>query len=245
MKILILIPVYKRPEVFKVCLENLKWFASQVSWTIEVVCVLSPDDEDMKLNEKLVKKYGHKAVYWENLPVAEKMNAGLQWVCRNKDFDYLMNFGSDDLIHPEIEKLYAPLLAKKVKFFGINTLYFMDYATHKTFFFNTYNNTGSIGAGRMIHKSILDKFIFDDYPLYDPGLSQGLDCSSAMSIKRTLSEVDVIIDSGGFPYIVDIKTNTNINHITHIETRTQHITYFPDNHLNSYYPCLATKIGNS
>lgn len=239
MKILILIPVYKRPEVLQICLKSLKWFISQVkSWDIEVICLLSPEDKDLKNNQKIVKKHDFQAIYFRNLPVANKINAGIEWIIENKTFDYLMNFGSDDLIHPSIEQLYAPYFEKKLLFFGITTLFFYELRTKKTLFFNTYNHNGSIGAGRMIHSSILLKFVEQQYPLYEPGLSAGLDCSSAMSIKRVLNVPDVYIDSGEFPYIVDIKTDTNINQLMHIETRTKCIKYFPNDHLKQFYEIL-------
>lgn len=238
MKILILIPVYKRPEVLEICLENLKRFIKAVKWRIEVVLLLSPEDHYLAENEKLVRKYGHTAIYFKNLPVSDKINAGIEWVMKHKKFEYLMNFGSDDLIHPQIEQLYKPYFDSKYRFFGINTLFFYELATRKTIFFNTYNFNGAIGAARMIHYSILKRFTDDQFPLYEPGLDCGLDTSSAMQIKRNLNEFEIIIDSGEFPYIVDIKTPTNINQLMHIEQRTKSVKYFPDNHLKQFYEII-------
>jgi hypothetical protein len=221
MKILVLIPVYKRPEVFQICAKYLNWFKGRVKWQIEVVCILSPEDIYLKDNERTCKKYGFKRVYFHNLPVGNKLNAGINYVMSHYEFNYLMNFGSDDVIHPDIEVLYEPYFNKNFKFFGINTLYFHDLDRNKTIFFDTYNTNGSIGAGRMIHQSILQEFSRNMLPVYEPDLNCGLDTSSAMSIKRLLSIPDVIIDSGEFPYVIDIKTNTNINLFEHIETRTR------------------------
>lgn len=226
MKILTLIPIYKRPEVTEISLYNLRYFADVVKeWNLTVVCILSPEDMYLKTNEKTVKKYGFKAVYYKNLPVSDKLNAGINYVSARYKFDYLMNFGSDDLIHPEIATLYRPFFARNTRFFGINTLYFIELSTGKTIFFDTYNTNGSIGAGRMIHRDIINQFTSDLLPLYEPGLDCGLDTSSAMSIKRVTWDVDVIIDSGEFPYIVDLKTNTNINHFMHLECRERNIKY--------------------
>lgn len=238
MKILTLIPVFKRPEVLKICLDGLKSFAKSVTWDFEAVFVLSPDDPDFKTNQKMVKKYGYKAVYFPNLPVANKMNAGIFWAVKNLKFDYLMNLGSDDLVHLEIETLYRPYFEKNHRFFGINSLYFYELKTQKTMFFHTYNTNGSIGAGRMIHYSILKSFYDQAYPIYEPGVNAGLDGSSAMSIKRVMNEIDVIIDSGTFPYVVDIKTNTNINHMIHLETRKQNIVYCNSDFLQKFYSVI-------
>jgi hypothetical protein len=239
MRIVTLIPVYKRPEVLRLCIENLKIFTKKVkTWKLTPVFLLSPEDIYLKENEKLVKEAGYRAIYYPNLPVSNKMNAGIRYVYEHYNFDYLMNFGSDDLIHPEIETLYRDCFANGVKFFGINTLYFYEMATGKTIFFDTYNTNGSIGAARMIHRSLLDWFIENDYPLYEPGLDCGLDTSSAMMLKRTLNAFDVILDSGTFPYVVDVKTDTNINHMMYLEQRTKNITYIDHQFLKTYYEIL-------
>lgn len=235
MKILILIPLYKRPEIWKICIRNLKRFIRRVSWQIEVVCILSPDDDHMKTNENLCKLAGFKCIYYPNFPVSDKINAGIRYIMAHYEFDYLMNFGSDDLIHPDIEQLYDEHFKLNRLFFGINTLYFYDYDSKKAIFFDTYNTNGAIGAGRMIHKSILDMFHTDMMPLYEPGINQGMDTNSAMMIKRSYGIYEVIVDSGEFPYIVDIKSNTNINYFVHLEERTKNIKQVETNYLHQYF----------
>lgn len=238
-KVLIVIPVYKRPEVLQLCLIGLKKLREMVkSWVIAPVFILSPEDEHMKTNEKLVKSAGFKVVYFKNLPVSDKLNAGIRYCWEHYDFDYLMNLGSDDLIHPQIEQLYAPYLEKNVHFFGINTLYFWDFNNEKVIYFDTYNTNGSIGAARMIHKSIIDWFMVNEFPLYEPGINSGMDCNSAMNIKRNMGEVDVIVESGKFPYVVDVKTDTNINHMMYIEARERNITPSDLSFIKQHYTWL-------
>ena len=235
MNILIFIPVYKRPEVLRICLNNLTRFSSAVSWDVEVVCLLSPEDKYLKQNQNTVKRHGFKAIYYPNIPVSDKMNAGIQWIMNHCEFDYMMNFGSDDLIHPDIEVLYEPFIKAKHQMFGINTLYFYELSTKRTCYFCNYNYVGSIGAGRMIHYDILKWFAGQSYPVYEPGLNRGLDTSSAMTIKRLLNRVDVVAPAGKFPYIVDIKTDTNINTMFEIGERSDCITECKTDYLNQYY----------
>lgn len=236
MKILTLIPIYKRPEITSICLANLHRFAAAVpEWNLRVVCILSPEDEHLNQNERTVRRYGFKAIYYKNLPVADKLNAGIRYVHAHYDFDYLMNFGSDDLIHPDIAKLYRSYFDNGVRFFGINSLYFKEMRTGRTIYFHTYNSNGSIGAGRMIHRKIIDQFVREDMPMYEPGLDCGLDTSSAISIKRTTKDVDVIIESGEFPFIADLKTDTNINHFMYLECRERNIKEVSNTFLNTYY----------
>jgi len=235
MKILILIPIYKRTEVLRICLDNLSKFINTVSWEIQVVCLMSPEDSFLKENQKSVKKHGFKAIYYKNLPLGEKMNAGIEYVMSHYEFDYLMNFGSDDLIHADIEQLYEPYLNKRYKLFGINGLYFYELSTGKTIFFHNYNYIGSIGAGRMIAYDLLKQFYDQQYPLYEPKLNSGLDTSSAMSLKRMSDVVDIVAEVGNHPYIVDIKTDTNINLMMHIETRATSITYIDNSFIHKYF----------
>lgn len=235
MKVLILLPIYKRPEVLRICLDNMKWFISSVSWEVQVVCLLSPEDAHLKENQKIVRRHGFKDIYFRNKPVGEKMNAGINYIMQHYTFDYLMNFGSDDLIHPNIEQLYQPNIDKKAKMFGINKLYFHELETGKTIFFYNYNYVGSIGAGRMIAYSIVKEFYDQVYPLYEPAINCGLDTSSAMSIKRMGDYIDLVVEAGEFPYIVDIKTNTNINLMMHIETRAASITQVDSKFIHKFY----------
>lgn len=238
-RIISLVPVYKRPEVLEIVCKNLHEFNKRVkSWYFKPVFLLSPEDVYLRQNQKIVKRYGWKAIYFKNLPVSDKINAGIEYIYSYYSFDYLMNFGSDDLIHPNIEALYAPFLEKKVPLFGINTLYFVDMETKRTIFFDTYNTNGSIGAGRMIHRDVIRWFIENQYPLYDPGLDSGLDTSSAMNIKRNLNIVDVIVDSGEFPYVVDLKTNTNINHMMYLLERTRNYTDSTYELVSNHYPWI-------
>ena len=236
-KIAVVIPCWKRPEVLELCLKNLAWFSNQVqTWEITPLLVLSPEDPDLKSIEKIAKRYGIKAVYYPNLPISAKLNAGIHYALKHYDFDYMMNFGSDDLIHPRIEALFAPHFKAKTLFFGVNNLWFYDLTDKTAWHFRTYNDIKAIGAGRMIHRSILESFInHRRYPVYPNDIDHGMDTASSNNIWQYLKIKDVVIDSGDFPYIVDVKTNTNINHMIYIKSHQDRLKQMSASELRTIY----------
>jgi hypothetical protein len=237
MKILILIPLWKRPEVVEIVYRNLKLFCRKVKWEIEVLAILCPDDPKLKELEGLCSEYNIFMCYFKNQPLGRKMNAGINYALKKFKFDYLMNFGSDDLIHPRIELLYKKAFKNNVPVFGIDSLFFYDLISKKTFYFKTYTYRGMVvGAGRMIHRDVLELMKKKNIDLYEDEIERSCDGNSSERMKLWLKIPNTVINSGEFPYIVDIKTNTNINHITHIELNNQtQIEYFPDDYLNKYF----------
>lgn len=235
MKILILIPCWKRPEVVNIVFNNLSIFKMSVKWEIQVLAILCPNDPCLKELEELCDKYEVYKCYFKNQPIGMKLNAGINFAMEYFDFDYLMNFGSDDLIHPRIARLYGAAFKDLTPVFGINSLFFYDLQTKKTFYFKTYTDQYAVGAGRMIHKSVLLKLQIKSITLYDNSIERSCDGNSSLRLKQWLGVENRVIHSGKFPYIVDIKTNTNINHITQIESHKTQIEYFPNDYLDKYF----------
>jgi hypothetical protein len=120
-----------------------------------------------------------------------------------------MNFGSDDLIHPAIINLYLPLMYANTPLIGISALYFLTKGQLPVYFFY-YNNPHVIGAGRLIHRIVIKKVIDKFGSLYDPDICRGMDTMSARRMKQC-GFVETSAYRGTFPYIVDIKSDVNIN----------------------------------
>lgn len=240
-KIAVVIPVWKRPDVLALCLQNLAWFSNQVkTWEVHPLLVASPEDPDLKKIQKVAKLYGIQVVYYLNQPISAKLNAGIHYALKHMEFDYLMNFGSDDLIHPDIETLFAPLFKANTLFFGVNNLWFYDLTDRSAWHFNTYNDIKAIGAGRMIHRSIVQSFIdVKRYPVYPNDIDRGMDTASSNNIWQHLKVKDIVINSGEFPYIVDLKTNTNINHMIYLKSITDRIKPAEAKELRRVYQHLA------
>jgi hypothetical protein len=153
---------------------------------------------------------GFDICYYKNEPVSNKINYGISYSF-TKDYDYLMNFGSDDLIHPEIFKLYKPCFDKRRQFFGVRNLYFYKIVDKMALFYKNYDNAKSVGAGRMISRDLLLKIVKQNQFIYEQGISRGMDNSSSRRITSFTGVRDISVDSGNFPYIVDLKSDENIN----------------------------------
>ena len=215
--------MWKRPEVVEICLRNFSYFAENCGHDIITLAILCPYDPDLKKLEQICRKWSVNICYSPNLPLGRKMNAGINYALRRFEWDYLMNFGSDDLIHPSLFELYKAYFELYEPLFGVDSLYFYDLKTDKTLFFKCYTDGLAVGAGRMIHRSVFDKLKENRIELYDNFAERGLDGCSSRRMKGYLGIYDTVISCGDFPYIVDIKTDTNINHMSSVEFHTQQV----------------------
>jgi hypothetical protein len=190
-KILILLPIWGREKITKICFDNLKEL--QKEFNIEVLCVVSEYWAKIE-----AFKYGFKYVEAPNECLGTKMNIGVE-KAKEFHFDYLMNLGSDDIITKELFKCYEEMFNNEVPFFGSTRLTFVDSKEKET---ATFDYEGMMGAGRCIRKDILLKYTRNG--MYD-NIQAGLDMNSASKFKCQMVEVE-----NDFNTIYDIKSDTNI-----------------------------------
>lgn len=230
MKILILVPVWGRPEITKIWSEAVNWFKTG---EIEVLTILSNEDEYFTQNLAIILDSGYQYCYYKNDPLGQKLNAGVEFAL-DFNFDYLMNLGSDDLIHPAILALYKPYMEAKEPFFGLNKVYFYDILKKRLAITVPY----VFGAGRMIHRSVLEKIRYKGEFLYSNELRRGLDCNSVEKVKFTLNLDYKQVETNGFPYIVDIKSQHGLNDFDmmqrlHEPADINILKYYPNHLINS------------
>ncbi len=217
MKISIVIPLWRRAEIFQLVSTQLEIFTqTNKKYDFRVVFIISPEDNEIVLLKKIIEKatYNFSIVYHSNRYLGEKINAGINAAL---DCDYIMNAGSDDLLHPGLMKLYEKNIKNVEFFFGINSVYFFDMERKKNYFFQYETEEYSIGAGRMIFSEIVKYMKRKKITLYNNHLQRGLDTNSSNNIKK-LGICEKIIKSDYFPYIVDLKSKENINSIERIKT---------------------------
>jgi len=189
-KILILLPIWEREKITRICLDNLRELKKDLN--IDVLCVVSENWAKIAAFE-----YGFKYVYASNDCLGSKMNVGVKEALRYK-WDYLMNLGSDDLISKELFKTYEPHLKKGVDVLGITKVTFLDSVSKEA---KEFDYKIMIGAGRCIKRKLIEEV----GEMYDK-VQVGLDRNSARKFdKYGATELDV-------PYnmIVDIKSDVNI-----------------------------------
>lgn len=203
-EILMLIPVYKRPEILKECYASIKGLPVARLW------IVSPEDKYLTENIKTVNRtpddYIVKA---SNKALGAKMNTGIRHAVEYIGFwDYLMGWGSDNLMDAKLLDLYKGV---DEKYFGINSVFMFDTITGEVVFYQDYNNGAPLGAGRMLHRSLIMRMINKGVDLYDDRAMSGLDGNLHERVTLNTKVKAKIIDSGIHPYVVDLKCATNIN----------------------------------
>ena len=191
-KILILLPIWKREKITKICFDNLKEL--QKDFNIEVLCVVS--EQWAKIE---AFKSGFKYIEAPNDCLGTKMNIGIR-EAMSYDFDYLMNLGSDDIITKDLFKHYEPYFKEAKPFFGGTRLTFIDSKSKSV---REYDYKVMIGAGRCIRKDIL-RDVLKYGEMYDT-IQIGLDMNSMSKFKCSMIEIENPFDS-----IIDIKSDVNL-----------------------------------
>lgn len=195
-KTVILLPIWKRKAITLLCFKSLK--ALKEKYNFEVMCVVSESWAKME-----AFNHGFKWIEVSNDDLGHKMNVGVDAVMK-LDFDYMMNLGSDDIINEKLFEVYEPYIKKEVGMFGITKATFIDSQSKEC---KVCDYQILIGAGRMISKKYLERFVIRDGKsiMYDKGLERGLDMNSMEKIDASHTEIETKDN-----LIWDIKGNDNI-----------------------------------
>ncbi len=211
-KIAIIIPCWKRADIAAMAIRQLDVFYQETKSKIDliVIYIFSKSDPELRQLHNYYKDANHPRdyVYSANNRLGQKINDGISYAGQY-NYDYIMNFGSDDLIHPNLIDLYLPLIKRSIMIFGINRVYFYKEG-EDSIFFSYYNTPFVVGAGRMIHRQVIDTVVQLHTGLYEPTINRGMDTMSAKRMEKCGFK-QTVVDPGNFPMIVDIKSDININ----------------------------------
>lgn len=210
--IIILIPCYKRANILRICIDGItKLIEVNKLYKITPVWLISPEDTELKAIRKLLTNQKY-VIEYSNLQVGEKLNAGINFIHQTFKYDYLMNFGSDNIIHPNLLHLFKPYIEAKIHMFGLTNIYFHNYKHNETLFMALYDKLMPYGLARMIHYDVINHFKNKHIDLYCDRLNSGLDTNSFHTMQNIEGFQYIKIDTGNIPLTIDIKSNTNINH---------------------------------
>lgn len=101
MKLLFLIPIWQRPRITEICFLGITRLRAKGVHSIDALAIVS--EEEMK---PLCDKHGIEWIFYKNQPLGEKKNFGVNEALK-KDFDYLVELGSDDILKDEFLNLYT------------------------------------------------------------------------------------------------------------------------------------------
>lgn len=118
-KILFFLCVWRRPEITELCFMGLKRLMKH-NGNAKSLAVISE-----KSMIPLCKTYGIDFVEHENEPLGKKKNFGLDEAMK-REWDYLIELGSDDLILNDIFDLYKPLMKEGADYFGSDAVFYID-----------------------------------------------------------------------------------------------------------------------
>lgn len=190
-KILILLPIWKREKITRICLDNLRDLKKE--FNIDVLCIVSESWAKVAAHE-----FGFRYIEASNDNLGAKMNVGIKHSLGIK-YDYLMNLGSDDIISKELLNIYEPYLKKNTDVFGITKVAFLDSKTKEI---KNFDYKVLIGAGRCIRKDLIEALRVD---MYDKDIECGFDSNSMSKFDCGITEINT-----DFNMIIDIKSDVNI-----------------------------------
>lgn len=197
MKIQVIIPIWKRPEVTKLCFDYLKELIGSIPYDVNVLCVISEAEY-----VRTCRSYGFDFIFFSNDNLGDKINAGIKYSLDNYQYDYLMMMNSDSIIKPELFEVYKPYFEKQEKFFGVNKVTFVNFYTDEA---KDYVYQFSIiGPAKMVHRSIVEKM---NGKLYK-SLNKCLD-DTMMDNLRPFAAGRIVEYEGQLVY--DVKSDVNIH----------------------------------
>lgn len=199
MRIQIVIPLWKRPEVTKFCFDELKKLIASTKHELRVLCVISESEYI-----KVCDSYGFNWIYADNNPLGEKINKGIKRALESKWWEYLMMMNSDDVIKPElIDKYYQPFFDSKEKFFGISSVTYVNFHTKEARLFDY--DYSVLGIGKCIRRDVVEEMKGN---LYRPELNKCLDDTMMDNLMKIKVYPRMVRYSGMLA--MDFKSEVNI-----------------------------------
>jgi hypothetical protein len=203
-KIQLLTAVWKRPEITRVCFEGIKRLQQHNPDVFDVQCTVAISELEMLY---LCDEYGFGHIKVNNSPLGGKWNAGLHKALQS-EFDYLMFIGSDDILSCSLLDYYLPHMEAGTASFGIQDLYVYSVVRKELKYFGGYQNHDmTIGAGRMIHRSVIEQC---NGRLWKYGINRGCDGSALQRIRNAGFD-EVILPVSDEYMVLDIKSQIKLN----------------------------------
>lgn len=176
MRVVFFLACWKRPEITELCFMGLQRLMKHRPEVFQTSAFAVISEEEMI---PLCERYGIEWIFFANDPVGMKKNAGLSEVLK-KDFDYLIELGSDDLILNDLLDTYLPHMEAGEDFLATRSLLMID-AVDGACRKMSFDEECVQGLGRCMSRKLLMEF------------------SGKVHVKSTTAIVsdDSLIDEGG------------------------------------------------
>lgn len=203
MRILLSIPVWKRPEILDNTIKHLEGTLCDYAEVMPYF-IISPEDEHC--NTLTAMTEGYRRTFIKNNPFGHKKNEGLKRALA-LEWDYFMEIGSDNIYTSKLWDIYKPYFDNKTEFFGLKNLYVYEPYLNKAVFVEGYhigwdNKDTALGVNRCIRRDVVERCV----PLWDDAAPFGMDGYSDYKIRGAGYECTVI-DAGRDPIICGVAAN--------------------------------------
>ena len=203
MKILIMIPCWRRPEIVDLFVSNLERTPCDYAEIVPFF-VLSPEDPDYSKMLDITAGYHRVAVC--NNPFGNKKNKGLE-AAMKLEWDYLMELNSDNIFSPLFWEHIRDYLMTGTDFFGFKDVYVYEPFKDEAVYIEGYHighddQVTAMGWGRCIRREVVE----DCVPLWIAEDPFGMDGASDFRI-RSLGYKCTVIENGRQPVILGIAHN--------------------------------------
>jgi hypothetical protein len=206
----IILPVFHRIDLLKLCLRSIQRLQQDNRYTIRCLIAWSHNEDKQNIGYFFDNKL-NTSIGIPNDPLGAKLNAAIEFSLNHMNhFDYYMALGSDDLLSTDYLDKINPYISKGVRFFGPDKLLFVDQETKAAKYHQT---SYMFGAGRLVHRSLLEGRNY-----WYKELNKGLDNSLTENIYEcnglTPDTMAQAIASTT-PLVCDIKSASNNIHSFH------------------------------
>lgn len=205
-KLAIVSAVWKRPEVFELFAKGIHILMKSTDIEIEVIIAGSEGEQ----SKQMVEKHGFIYVEMPNEPLATKVNQPVL-IAKQLKVDYVLCVGSDDIITPELLKVYESYMRKGIDYIAVTDFYFYDLkskqATYWAGYTEKWRKGHPAGAGRLISSRLMDAWKWSPWEIKD---SKVLDNSMQAKLRTTPHTAEMFSLKEKGVYALDIKSETNM-----------------------------------
>lgn len=199
--VIVITPFWKRPEVSKIYLENLK----DVGLRLISACTVGDDE-----NIDLCDEYAHQSIITHQNISGQKWNKALQ-KAKELKWEYVLILGSDDLVSKRyFEEFANAQMRNKIDYIGLIDAVALDLNSKKFRLWDGYKNNRigePIGCGRLIHRRIVEHYNYSLFPNVYKGT---IDLYSHEMIRRVTKD-GAFLTTGLQPYRVGLKSGFELS----------------------------------
>lgn len=230
MKIGLLTAIWGRPRLTELVLRYYE------GMPIDIRTAIYSDEDpiEFRCNDK-----DFQFCEYDNSPLSNKWNAGINNFQWEDDLSAVIIVGSDDLITPEYIESCKYLLSQGAEYIYMDGAYFYDAQSGRMI----WGYAERLGLGRCISRSLLDRM---NWRLWPEGLERGLD-GAMWDLVQQADEPRIVqlkdCRREGMAGM-DIKTGDNLWSFDHIRENLIHHDVDAAKVLNKYFPGVADELLN-